>query len=138
MKAMERIGAFIGIFGWAIAIWYGLWTNASMPDGWEPVGVVGMFLAGMLGWMIMWYLRITRKKMPPAPEDDLHGDIEQIQGEYGFFTPHSWWPLLLALSAAIVFLGLAVGWWVFAIGVFLAVPALVGWTFEHWWGKHAL
>jgi hypothetical protein len=54
------------------------------------------------------------------------------------FSPYSWWPLWLGLSAAICFLGLAVGWWVFAIGAFFAVPALIGWTFEYWKGAHHL
>ena len=71
-------------------------------------------------------------------EDDPLGEIEDIQGDYGFFSPHSWWPLFLAGSGALVFLGLAVGWWLFVIGVFVGVPAVVGWTFEYWKGPHAL
>ena len=37
-----------------------------------------------------------------------------------------------------MFAGLAVGWWLFIIGAFFAVPSLVGWTFEYWKGEHAL
>jgi Cytochrome c oxidase subunit IV. len=44
----------------------------------------------------------------------------------------------LAASAAVVFLGLAVGWWLFIIGVCLAVVALIGWTFEYFRGEHAV
>jgi hypothetical protein len=29
------------------------------------------------------------------------------------------------------------GWWIFAIGVFIGVPALIGWTFEYFKGQHA-
>ena len=43
-----------------------------------------------------------------------------------------------ALAAAIIFLGLVAGWWIVAIGAFLVVPALVGWTFEYWKGPHHL
>ncbi|MBP6996772.1 MAG: cytochrome c oxidase subunit 4 [Phycicoccus sp.] len=138
MKAMERIGALVGIFGWAMAIIYGLWTSASQPDGWEPVGVVGLLLGGLLGWMLAWYLHITYKTLPPPPEDDPTASIDEIQGDYGFFSPYSWWPLWLAAAAALMFLGLAVGWWVFFIGLFVGVPALIGWTFEYWKGPHAL
>ena len=69
---------------------------------------------------------------------DQMAEQEEADPDYGFFSPYSWWPLWLGLSAAICFLGLAVGWWVFAIGAFFAVPALIGWTFEYWKGAHHL
>ena len=36
----------------------------------------------------------------------------------GFFSPHSWRPLSLAIGGALAFLGVAVGWWL----LLLAVP----------------
>lgn len=138
MKTMERVFAVVGVFCFAVAAIYAIWTSAAEPDGIEYVGVVGLGLGGMLGFMVAWYLNITHRKLPLAPEDDPHGDIDQIQGDYGFFTPHSWQPLFLALSAAILFLGLAVGVWVMAVGVLIGIPALIGWTYEHWRGPHAL
>jgi hypothetical protein len=81
---------------------------------------------------------LTRRKLEVDPSDDPLGEIDDLSGEYGFFSPHSWQPLFLALAAATCFLGLAVGWWLFIIGVFFAIPAVVGWTFEYWKGPHAL
>jgi hypothetical protein len=130
---MERIGLLIGFFAFAMATWYGIWTGWS-----EPVGPVGLYLGGLLGFMIATYLAITRRKLDLDPSDDPLGNIDDIQGEYGFFSPHSWSPLWLALAAAVCFLGLAVGWWLFIIGAFFAVPALIIWTFEYWRGPHAL
>jgi hypothetical protein len=43
----------------------------------------------------------------------------------------------LAAAGAIVFLGLAVGWWLMYIGIGLGALALVGWAFEYWRGAHA-
>lgn len=134
MKAMERLSLLIGFFALAVGIWYGLWTNWS-----EPVGPTGMFLAASFGFMLGFYLWRTRTRIDGLPpEDDPLGEIEDISGDYGFFSPHSWWPLWLALSAAVIFLGLAVGWWLVAIGALFVVPALVGWTYEYWKGPHAL
>jgi hypothetical protein len=45
--------------------------------------------------------------------------------------------LPLAASCAVIFLGLAAGWWLVAIGIGLAGLALVGWVFEYWRGAHA-
>jgi len=137
MRAMERLGILIGVFAFVVAAIYGYWTNIS-DVGFEHVGVIGLILAGLLGFMIAWYLWITRKNLDVDPSDDPLGDIDEIQGDYGFFSPHSWWPLFLGASAAICFLGLAVGWWMFIIGAFIGVPALVGWTFEYFKGEHAL
>jgi hypothetical protein len=88
--------------------------------------------------MIAWYLWMTRRRLELDPSDDPVGDIDEIQGEFGFFSPHSWWPLFLGASAAMCFLGLAIGWWMFIIGAAFAIPALVGWTFEYWKGENAL
>jgi len=133
MKAMERIGLILGVFATVMGTVYGFWNRWS-----EPVGPTAFYLAAMLGFMLAFYLWWTLRKLGLVPEDDPLGEIDDIQGDYGFFSPHSWWPLALAASAAICFLGLAVGWWMFVIGAVLAVPALVGWTFEYWRGPHAL
>ena len=137
MRAMERIAVLVGVFAFTMAAIYGYWTSTT-ELGIEWVGVMGLVLAGLLGFMIGWYLWITRRRLEPDPSDDPVGDIDEIQGEFGFFSPHSWWPLFLGASAAICFLGLAVGWWLVYIGAFFAVPALIGWTFEYFKGEHAL
>jgi hypothetical protein len=138
MKAMERIGVLIGVFAMAVSIWYGIWTASVERDGIEWVGVIGLFMGSLLGFMIAFYVWRTRIKLPADPSDNEAGEIDQIGGDYGFFSPYSWWPLWLAGGAAIIFLGLAIGWWVLFIGVFASVPALVGWTFEYWKGPNAL
>jgi hypothetical protein len=43
----------------------------------------------------------------------------------------------LAASAALCFLGLAIGFWIAIIGAVFGVVALVGWTFEYFSGPHA-
>jgi hypothetical protein len=53
------------------------------------------------------------------------------------YAPWSWWPLAIAGSAAVVFLGLAVGWWLVYVGIALSAIALVGWVFEFSRGQHA-
>jgi len=64
--------------------------------------------------------------------------ISVAEGEYGFFSPHSWWPLALGAAAGVVFLGLAVGFWLLTIGMFLAALATIGWTFEYFRGENAV
>ena len=123
-----------GVFVFApFGVIYGFFTHWQ-----EPVGVAGLFLAAGLSALVGFYLWWTARKLDDRPEDDPAAPISAAEGEYGFFSPHSWWPLFLGLAAAICFAGLAVGWWLFIIGAFFAIPALVGWTFEYWKGQHAL
>ncbi len=115
-----------------IGVIYGILTSWR-----EPVGPTGLMLTGGLALMVGWYLWFTARHIDPRPEDDPSAAIDAAAGEYGFFSPHSWWPLPLAATAAMVFLGLAVGWWLVVIGVALGALALVGWVFEYWRGAHA-
>ena len=73
--------------------------------------------------MIAFYLWATGRRLPERPEDNPGGEIAEFEGEYGFFSPHSWWPLPLAAAAAVCFLGIAVGWWMFIIGAAFGVVA---------------
>ncbi len=133
MKVEFRLFAAGTVFYTLIGLIYGLVT-----DWREPVGPFGLFLCGGVAALIGFFLWETSRKLDPRPEDDPSGQISDAEGEYGFFSPHSWWPLAVAGSSAVVFLGLAVGWWLFIIGLSLGVFAVVGWTFEYFRGEHAI
>ena len=115
-----------------IAIVYGGVTHWE-----EPVGAVGLFLTAGLAAMVTLYLGYTGRHVDFRPEDDPFGDIEQGAGELGEFAPYSWWPLAGAAGAALLFLGMAIGWWMMLIGVAIGAFGMVGWVFEFYRGEHA-
>lgn len=122
-----------GIFFFApIAVVYGYMTNWS-----EWVGLLSLVMLVGLSAMVGWYLMFTAKRVGLRPEDRVDGEIHENAGDIGMFSPWSWWPLILAGSAAICFLGMAVGWWVFYIGAGLAVVGVTGWVYEYSRGDHA-
>ncbi|MDM7989343.1 cytochrome c oxidase subunit 4 [Arthrobacter sp. zg-Y877] len=132
MKVETKLFAYMTPFFIVVGVVYGYlveWT--------EPVGYLALFLTGGMSGMIAYYIGFTGKRIGPRPEDRLDAEIHEGSGEQGFFSPWSWWPLLLGASAAIGFLGMAVGWWILYIGAGLAVVALVGWVFEYSRGNHA-
>lgn len=131
MKLEIRVFLALTIFFAVVGTGYGLWS------GWEAVGSAGLLLVGGLHGMIGAYLAITARRIDQRPEDDSMGEIDQGAGDQGVFSPWSWWPLALALTAAITFLGLAVGWWVFYIGAALGLIAIAGWVLEFSKGQHA-
>ncbi|CPU66961.1 MULTISPECIES: cytochrome c oxidase subunit 4 [Cellulosimicrobium] len=131
MKVEYKLFIFLTPFFALIGVVYGLWS------GWEPVGSAALLLTAGLSGMIGAYLALTAKRIDARPEDDPDGLIEQGAGDQGVYAPWSWWPLAIAGSAAVVFLGLAVGWWLVYVGIALSAIALVGWVFEFSRGQHA-
>jgi uncharacterized membrane protein len=133
MKVEFRLFVVLGVFFTAVGIIYGRVTRWE-----EPVGPFGLLLCAGVAALIGFYLWETGRKLDPRPEDDPLALSSDAEGEYGFFSPHSWWPLAVGGSAAIVFAGLAVGWWLVIIGACLGTLALIGWTYEYFRGEHAV
>lgn len=120
-----------GFFFFAIAaVIYGLLAE-------EPVGTVALAFTAGLAFLIGYYLLFTARRIDPRPEDSKTAEIVDGAGELGFYSPHSWWPLAVAGSAAISFLGVAVGWWLFIIGAGAGVLAVIGLVFEYYRGEPA-
>jgi len=65
------------------------------------------------------------------PQDDVTAEIADGAGELGFYSPHSWWPLPVALSACAAGLGLLVGWWLTLIAVGALFISVFGFTLEY-------
>ncbi len=104
----------------------------------EWVGAVAIFLTAVLSAFIAFYLGRSHNAVGgELPEDRLDAEIDDGDAEQGFFSPWSWWPILLALGAALVFLGMAVGFWVAFIGGAFAIISLVGWVYEYYRGNFA-
>ena len=100
----------------------------------DPTGTTALALAVGLALLIGFYVLFTGRRLPQRPEDDNAGEIAQGTGEIGFFSPKSWWPLFLGLSAATLAIGVAIGWWLFLIGMLATVFATVGFVFEYYRG----
>ena len=103
----------------------------------DVVGTTALALTGALAFLVAFYVLYTAKRVYPRPEDRLNGDIEEADPEYGFFSPHSWWPLAIGVSAAIIGVGLIFAVWIIVFGVFLLFMSLFGWMFEYYRGEFA-
>lgn len=100
--------------------------------GGEAVGITGMILAACLAGMVGFYLWFTQRRIGfDIPSDNLQGEIADDAGELGFYSPHSWWPLPVALSIMTVGLGLILGWWLVLIGVGALFISIIGFVTEY-------
>jgi len=126
-----------------MAVVYTVWSIIEHPGlDWyhavEWVGTVALLFVAFMSAMIAFYVnRVHRAQGGELPEDVLTADIDDGDPELGEFSPWSWWPLVLAFSAALGILGLAVGQFLFPIGLGVFVIAIVGWVYEYYRGYFA-
>ncbi|HEY2130796.1 MAG TPA: cytochrome c oxidase subunit 4 [Streptosporangiaceae bacterium] len=103
----------------------------------DPTGTTALALSVGLAFLIGFYLLFTGRRLPPRPEDNPEGEIAEGAGELGFFSPHSWWPLYVGLAGALAALGVAIGWWLFLIGLLFLFLTVIGFVFEYYRGIYA-
>lgn len=136
MKQNAILLTVLGAFFFVVDVAYVIW--ALLVDGYvEPVGTVGIGLAAIMAWFPAFFLFRSAKAAPNLPEDNYEANIEDGDAEVGFFLPTSWWPIVLAGACALTALGLAIGWWLAAIGVATVIVAAIGWSFETNRGHYA-
>jgi cytochrome c oxidase subunit IV len=103
----------------------------------DPTGTTALALAVGLAFLTGFYLLFTGRRLPPRPEDRPDAEIAEGTGEIGFFSPHSWWPLFVGLASATAALGVAIGWWLFLIGLLAVFLTVIGFVFEYYRGIYA-
>jgi hypothetical protein len=129
VKVEGRIFACLAVFFALVAGSYWYFSR-------ELIGTTALTLSGGLALAVGFYLLRVSARSGPRPEDRLDGEIEEGAGEYGFYSPNSWWPLPTAASAAIMCLGFAFGWWLTVLGGFMLITSAVGFVFEYYRGYH--
>lgn len=110
-----------------------------MPGRGIPwVGSIALLFLAFMGGLIAFYVqRVHKAQGGELPEDTPTADIDDGDPEIGEFSPWSWWPIVLAFSAGIAIIGLAVGTWMVPIGLAVFVVAIVGWVYEYYRGYFA-
>jgi hypothetical protein len=134
MRATKNLFWILAAFCLAATITYIVWGLSDKTFGGhiEWVGTVGLGLVTLLSVLIAFYVaRVYKGQGGELPEDRVDANIDDGEAEQGFFSPWSWWPVMLGASAALMFTGLAVGNWICFIAVPLAAVSLIGLIFEY-------
>ncbi len=132
------LSAFYLVDAVGYAIWYNsVYPNADGSFNLEIIGAAAIAMLSVMSVFLAFYLKMTNKKQGPVPEDIETANIEDGDFEQGYFAPWSWWPFAIGAFGALVFASLAVGWWLFFIGLPLALIALIGFVFERSRGQLA-
>ena len=145
MKTEYKI--FVGVAGFlfAMAVLYGFWTHGesgsfgsaepSHSGKVEWIGTVALILSGLLCSMCGGFFWFVSRRIDLRPEDREDAEIVEGAGEIGFFSPGSYWPFGIALSASIAALGLVFWmWWLILVGLILVIFAASAMLFEYYSG----
>jgi hypothetical protein len=131
VKVEALIFNLIALFCVVAAVIYGVWSQ-------EPIGTTALVLSAGLTALIGGFFWFVSRRIDARPEDRKDAEIADGAGELGFFSPGSYWPFGLALSAGLM--GLALAFW-FPWLIILAGIALLltigGLLFEYYVGQNA-
>lgn len=131
-KLFEWLTAFFFFCGILYTVCTAIWGPGYGYGAVEWVGVTGMFLTGGLTLIVGTYFRFISNRLDTRPEDYEDAEVSDGAGELGFYSPHSWWPILLSGSVAIVGISVALSlYWLWAFGGVLVVAAAWGLVFEY-------
>lgn len=136
MKVDGKLFLWGMVFYAIVALAYGLWTNGFYGQV-DWAGVTALTFTTFMAFLIGFYLVFTARRVGELPEDDQLADPEDADPDYGFFSPHSWWPMCLAGSVAIVAFGWVFAAWLVAFGVVCLLYSTWGFLFEYYRGDHA-
>ncbi len=139
MHIEARLFEFISAFFVLVTVLYAVLTALFATGGVEWAGTTALALTGGLALITATFFRFVARRLDTRPEDYEGAEISDGAGELGFFSPHSWWPILLALSGSVTAVGMAL-WlpWLICAGVVFILSSAAGLVFEYYIGpeKH--
>jgi hypothetical protein len=131
VKVEALIFNLIAVFCIAAAVVYGFWSQ-------EPIGTTALALSAGLMSLIGGFFWFVSRRIDARPEDRKDAEIADGAGELGFFSPGSYWPFGLALSAGLMGLALAFYYpWLIAIAGIALLCTIGGLLFEYYVGQNA-
>jgi protein-S-isoprenylcysteine O-methyltransferase Ste14 len=113
------------VFFAVVTVVYGLWSQ-------EWAGTTALGFTGFMTALIAFYTLYTAKRLDNRPEDSMVANQDEAAPDYGFYSPHSWWPLPLGFSSMLIALGLIFATWLMIAGVVFLMLSTIGLVFEYY------
>ncbi|OBK23225.1 cytochrome C oxidase subunit IV [Mycobacterium asiaticum] len=139
MHIEARLFEFVAAFFIVVTVLYAVLTAVFATGGVEWAGTTALALTGGLAVIVATFFRFVARRLDTRPEDYEGAEISDGAGELGFYSPHSWWPIMIALSGSVAAVGLAF-WlpWLIVAGVAFILSSAAGLVFEYYVGpeKH--
>lgn len=111
MKTEARLFTGVAVFFAVTATGYGWWGTA------EPAGTAALAVAGLMAALVAFFLAVQHRRHGPRAQDRPDGEVIDTAGPLDFFSPHSPWPIVAALGAVLLALGVVYGLWLVLLGL---------------------
>ena len=105
MHIEARLFEFVAAFFVFCTVLYGVLTSLFATGGIEWAGTTALALTSGMALIVATFFRFVARRLDTRPEDYEGAEISDGAGELGFFSPHSWWPILIALSGSVAAVG---------------------------------
>ena len=113
------------VFFGVVAVIYGFWSR-------DWAGTTALAFTGFMTLLVGFYITYTAKRLNNRPEDDMMANQDEADPDYGFFSPHSRWPLPMGFACMLIALGLVFATWLMLTGVIFLMMSIVGLVFEYY------
>lgn len=124
------------LFAFGTALYLGIGMVYWFMSG-DVIGTSLLALTGGLAFLIAFYVLFTSKRVGALPEDNEYALISDADSEYGFFSPHSWWPFAIGAATFVFVLGFVFARWMMVLGLVALMMAIYGLVFEYYRGQFA-
>lgn len=130
MKYSGFLFAFGSIFFGVVGTVYAVWSR-------DWIGGTALIFTGLMTALIGFFLLYSAKRLNDRPEDNLTANQDEAAPDYGFYSPHSWWPLAMGVSSMAICYGLVFATWLMLAGIVFLMISITGLVFEYYRGDFA-
>ncbi|WP_377268131.1 cytochrome c oxidase subunit 4 [Peterkaempfera sp. SMS 1(5)a] len=122
MKAEAVLFTGVSVFFAVMAASYG-WASH------EPAGTAALIVAFLMSGLVAFFLWVQYGRRGLRAQDR-DAEVAETAGPLDFFPPRSHFPVLCASGVALLGLGVAVGLWLFLIGLGVTAAGVAGFVFQ--------
>ncbi|MFF0463398.1 cytochrome c oxidase subunit 4 [Streptomyces mexicanus] len=124
MRTEARLFTGVAVFFAFAATGYGWWSA-------EPAGTAALAVTGLMAALVGFFLRVQHRRRGPRAQDRPDAEVIDTAGPLDFFSPHSPWPVVVALGAVVSALGVVYGLWLALIGLGVLGCGVCCLVFQH-------
>lgn len=101
--------------------------------GWyshEPAGTAALLVSFLMSGLVSFFLWVQYARRGRRAQDRSDAEVAETAGPLDFFPPRSYYPVLTGAGAALLGLGVAIGLWLFLIGLGVTAAGVAGFVFQ--------
>lgn len=124
MRTESRLFAGVALFFAVTAAGY--WWRSR-----EPAGTAALGIAFLMAALVAFFLHVQYRRRGLRAQDRPDAEIIDTAGPLEFFSPHSPWPIVVALGAVLPALGVVFGLWLVLLGFGVLGLGIFGMVFQY-------